>query len=42
MYIKYGNVYVLAITNKNAHAAMCLNFITEVSKHTALDPICGR
>ena len=31
--MKYTNVYVLAVTNKNAHAAMCLNFITEVSSN---------
>ena len=29
--MKYTNVYVLAVSNKNAHAAMCINFITEVS-----------
>ena len=32
MYVKFSNVYVLAISNKNAHAAMCLNFLYEMAK----------
>ncbi|QDZ24782.1 subunit mu of clathrin/coatomer adator AP-2 complex [Chloropicon primus] len=30
LYVKVTNVYVLAVTNKNAHAAMCLNFISDM------------
>ena len=30
LHIKYANVYVLAVTNKNSNASMCLSFIKDM------------